>query len=44
MARRVAATERTLVSEVDGSSRHPLSSIKTYHYQAQLIEKCTVPL
>jgi hypothetical protein len=23
---------------------HPLSSIKTYHYQAQLIEKGNVPI
>jgi hypothetical protein len=32
------------VPKLHGNSAHPLSSIKTYHYQAQLIEICTVSL
>jgi hypothetical protein len=32
------------ITPLSASRDHPLSSIKTYHCQAQLIEKCTRPL
>jgi len=32
------------VSKLRSNSAHPLSSIKTCHYQARLTEKCAVPL